>query len=324
MKKEKIVRIITILFWIYILASILFSVLGIFFEVDFNYIKTHYTSSVIIVEYIRAIVLVFLITLIKNIIIIFLYVIFKLNIKNYKKEKLDENDIKEYQGYYREKLTEISVAELSYIDNFEIDYPNIIVATLLNLKLKNKIEFDKSKEKIEKMGDNSGLSKNEKYILDNIKDGKLKNFNKFNFLLRVTEDAQNNNLIQSSKLKLKKIITITAIVFLILIILGAISFQIFENINSDSVTNYERVNQILGFSLISIILFLFPSFSIVFIVVYIIRSYINPYVRTKKGKEINEKIEGLKNYLKDYSTLEDKRSRAYGNLGRIFNIFYNV
>ena len=36
--------------------------------------------------------------------------------------------------------------------------------------------------------------------------------------------------------------------------------------------------------------------------------YENPYIRNKKSKDINEKLEGLKNYIKDYSLLDEKTS----------------
>ncbi len=32
----------------------------------------------------------------------------------------------------------------------------------------------------------------------------------------------------------------------------------------------------------------------------------DPYIRTKKGKEINKYLEGLKNYLKDFGNFEEK------------------
>ena len=33
------------------------------------------------------------------------------------------------------------------------------------------------------------------------------------------------------------------------------------------------------------------------------------YKRTKKGQEINRKLEGLKNYLKDYSMLDEREAK---------------
>ena len=35
-----------------------------------------------------------------------------------------------------------------------------------------------------------------------------------------------------------------------------------------------------------------------------------PYLRTKKGENLNKKIEGLKRYLKEFSTLKDESKDA--------------
>ena len=36
----------------------------------------------------------------------------------------------------------------------------------------------------------------------------------------------------------------------------------------------------------------------------------NSYIRTKKGEELNENLEGLKNYLKDFSTMHEKDEKS--------------
>ena len=41
-------------------------------------------------------------------------------------------------------------------------------------------------------------------------------------------------------------------------------------------------------------------------IVYVVHVSHNPGVRTKKGEEINLRLEGLKNFLKDFSTLDQK------------------
>lgn len=33
---------------------------------------------------------------------------------------------------------------------------------------------------------------------------------------------------------------------------------------------------------------------------------VNPYVRSKSGEEINHKLEGLKNYIKDFSVMNER------------------
>ena len=45
---------------------------------------------------------------------------------------------------------------------------------------------------------------------------------------------------------------------------------------------------------------------ITFLIISLIMNKKNPYVRGKEGNAINEKLEGLKNYIKDYSNLEEK------------------
>ena len=42
----------------------------------------------------------------------------------------------------------------------------------------------------------------------------------------------------------------------------------------------------------------------------IVGKEITPYVRTKIAKKINENLEGLKNYIKDFSNLKEKDKEA--------------
>ena len=44
--------------------------------------------------------------------------------------------------------------------------------------------------------------------------------------------------------------------------------------------------------------------------IYIIKSKKNSYIRTTKGEAINEKLEGLKNYLKDFSLINEKSEKS--------------
>lgn len=43
-----------------------------------------------------------------------------------------------------------------------------------------------------------------------------------------------------------------------------------------------------------------------FLIFSLIMNKKNPYLRSKKGNDINEKIEGLRKYIKDFSNLEQK------------------
>ena len=82
-----------------------------------------------------------LITIIKNIFIIIIYIGIKIGTKMYKKERLSQNDFQQTKDYYRDILQGYSPATLSFIDNFEIEYPSTIIATLLQLDKNNLIKM---------------------------------------------------------------------------------------------------------------------------------------------------------------------------------------
>ncbi len=97
--------------------------------------------------------------------------IFLGNFYGRKKEPLKIDFLKE-KDYYREIITQYSSLELSYIDDYKIDYKKDLVATLLSLQLKKKINIQGNDIKI--IDDSSfSLRKIEEYILSNIKFGKL-------------------------------------------------------------------------------------------------------------------------------------------------------
>jgi uncharacterized membrane protein len=51
---------------------------------------------------------------------------------------------------------------------------------------------------------------------------------------------------------------------------------------------------------------LYPIFSMIYFISYAYACNATPYVRTKKGNEVNEMLEGLKNYIKDFSLLNQE------------------
>lgn len=67
----------------------------------------------------------------------FIMWIFLGNFYGRKKEPLKIDFLKE-KDYYREIITQYSSLELSYIDDYKIDYKKDLVATLLSLQLKKK------------------------------------------------------------------------------------------------------------------------------------------------------------------------------------------
>lgn len=174
-----------------------------------------------------------------------------------------------------------------------------IVATILGLKLKKKIDIiDGNIQVIDSSED--GLENNEKYILKN----GLDNCNEFTFENLVKDDARNKGIIQRGrKLNAKSIIALLVIIVLIVVI-DVVYINIIANMpNGYLASGIELAMIVIGG--------IFFAFSPVGIVVYIL-SYVSSATksnntRTDKGEEVNEKLEGLKNYIKDYSNLDEKK-----------------
>ena len=62
--------------------------------------------------------------------------------------------------------------------------------------------------------------------------------------------------------------------------------------------------------IVILILFNLPISLATYFYTYIIKAKNNDYIRTKKGEEINQNLEGLKNYLKDFSSLHEKDEKS--------------
>ena len=253
--------------------------------------------------------------------IILIYLGIKLGIKKFKKDKLSSIDFKRYKGYYRDILQDYSPAELSYIDNFEILPKNDIVASLLSLELNKNISLGDKIQINSQIKEN--ISNNEKYILDCIEDGKINNFNETEFISKIKTDAIEHGLLKESKIEWKKLkkILLLSISFIALIIFICI-ILIIDLINNP--TNVAQWKLLLLVFAILLILNLPISLGLYF-GTYIIKAKNNNYIRTKKGEELNENLEGLKNYLNDFSIMNerDEKSLTLWENYLIYSVIFN-
>lgn len=259
--------------------------------------------------------------ILKNLQIILIYLGFRFGVKRFKKDKLSKIDFKKYKAYYRDILKNYSPAELSYIDKFEILFRNDIAASLLSLELNkniclaNEIQINNASTE--------NMSSNEKYILDSIENGMITNLNDTEFTTKVKEDAIRSGLLKKSKIEWGKFarVLIFSISFMALMIFICITlFSDFVS-NPTNIANWKLF--ILMFAIL-LVLYLPISISIYFYT-YIIKMKKNSYIRTKKGEELNENLEGLKNYLKDYSNIseEDEKSLTLWEDYLIYSVIFN-
>ena len=246
------------------------------------------------------ILLVYLPLLVFILIPLLVYYASKITKKRVLKESLSKIDFKKTKDYYRDILKNHTPLELSYIDNFKIDYFKDVIATILSLKLKKKIVI---KDNIIDIIDNNviNLSKSEIYILESIKDGKVVLNNCNDILDCVKEEAINNSLILKNKVKRENDATSAKFMFIgiaLFIFVLIFFYQSLENLY--------------------IIMVMFIIFGLSILLIAIQKFYNSvkkesyfqdknrSYKRTSKGKLLNYKIEGLKVYLEDFSKLSEK------------------
>lgn len=219
------------------------------------------------------------------------YIISKVNVHNIE-NKNSNLDFK----YYREILEETSSGVLSFVYNKKINYKDIIISTLLKFEKEKIIKIDHNNSYIEIFSSEfDGLIDYEKYILN---------------LLRF---ESNNNKIQFSNLKQ-------------IISNEKFKINVKELIKKSSKekgyykTNKFNTNIIVYIILINFIITIFELFSelnvgglcllntiILFLLCYISNRKI--YIRTKQGKILSDKLNGLKNYLIDFSLINERQLR---------------
>ena len=243
--------------------------------------------------------------------IISCYLAIRLAVSRSRKENMSKIDFVKEKDYFRDILKTYSAAELSYVDDFKIKKKREVVSTLLNLQLKNKIKI--VDDKIHVLDSNpEGLRKTEKFILRSIKDGKVV-IDLIGYMESYAQDEaiEDELIIQNSKetiIKRKNKMKNT------LLILGIVLFALFWIISSSA----GRINNMDGLakSMVTILIIYFGLFILdifialpLYLFTYSLMQY-NSFKRTEKGEEINEKLEGLRKYISEYTLLKDKDSKT--------------
>lgn len=212
-------------------------------------------------------------------------------IRNFNKDDFIKN-----KDYYREILEINSPLLIGYIDNFELDL-NKVIAELLYLRKENLIDI--KEEKIEKNNNSYNIKTIEKEILARITDGKLK-INISSYRERIAKQAEEILLIKRKRniYMPESKIKVGIIIFLFFFVTFIIAFKISEILRP-----------------IHMIIIWWPLVMFVFFLLCIgffggISDGCGElYKRTAKGRELNQKLEGLKNYLKDYSMLSEREAK---------------
>lgn len=302
MKKEKWIDII---FWCWILFGMIITinscleVYNLNIEMLINMLKEDFN----LIWYGFGIIFcIFIFQLVFNGFITIGYIVYKLVMRKHRKERLEKIDLKNDE-YYREIIPKYSVAVLSYIDDFEIN-ENDIAATILALKLKKCIGFNENK--IEILNENVELSKNEKYILNCLKTNSTVMMPEFK--KSVETDASDSKLVEK-KIKVVKMFFKSILSSIISSVLGIFLIRLLGE--NDEINEYITD----PFKMAMFITYLVGIIACFTVLPFVIWSkffiYIgvkikDPYLRSKEGKELNKKLEGLRKYILDFSLMEEK------------------
>lgn len=246
-----------------------------------------------------AFVIMIIFSLLKHFYLIIAYVAYKIAQRKHKKEKevkISKDDVK----YFRDIISKYSPSVLSYIYDFNVG-KNELIATLLMLELKGKIKIE---EKITILNsDYKDLEQNEIYILNAVKNCKLKKFDFDEYKKVVCEDSLNNNLLKKKGNRSKYITVfflITIVITIILFYYSFIKMMIISNSNSIEIVDF----------ILPIVAMVIVSMSPVFLLAYVFfyhKFQVNdPYIRNSEGKSLYIKLNGLKNFLTDFSNIKNK------------------
>lgn len=309
-KKTKYERILDFVFWgiIIVLTSIELYNAGLN-ELDMSELKDIRFQDIALKQYIMFVLILFLVTLfcgivsmIKTFYITITYFGIKIALKKHAKERIEKVDLKN-DNYYREILPKYSPSVLSYIDDFKIGKEDI-VATILSLELKGKIKIEDDDIVVINYA-NDGLDENEIYILDKIVKKTLASINILEYQKIVKRDSLKTGMLQEKEnveKKIKRKIVRNIIVYIIVLLSIIMLPYVCANIHNEIVSIL-----VLGLVVVLFALMLFMPFVMSnYISFYRIINKAEPYVRSDEGKVINEKLEGLRKYLIDFSKIEEK------------------
>ena len=227
--------------------------------------------------------------------------------KKYIKIKLSSVDFSKDKNYFRDILREYSPSVLAYIDNFSLNYPTALLGDLLMLEERKFIKINKDNITLINNVGKESLTPTLRYVFNNIVNGKL-NINRSEYENIVINEARSLDLLEDDEKEeniLKRDLIISSIiyiVFLILIIIIFLNIEVFNYISNPFIL----IVILFVIFLLLIILTFYPMMKLISLLMLSIKLKKNNGIRTLKGEEVNLKLEGLKNFLNDFSLLNEK------------------
>lgn len=273
---------VNILFWIYIIYSLITNYDFHYFKDTINYVSSYNLNIFLTcLTVIAKIFLDFIQKIPFTFILLVMYIFYLFYRKNYINKKtyiINEFNIDERKKELSNIIKEASPLVLKYISNYKLTDTALATAKLI---IKQKQE---NKEK---------LTLNEKYIV-NCQEHNIK-IDQDRLEREVVKDCKNKNLISKRKLITKNGMKFL-IIWLILIIINVIFYLILGKISLKGAIS-EIYLQLL-ISLLFLITFgIIPLIGLIYFIPYILENSKNYLFRTNKAKDINYKLASLKYFI---------------------------
>ena len=259
-------------------------------------------------------------------------------VKKYKKYRLSIDDFKKNNGYYRDLLKDYNPLELSYNNNYNLD-DNALIAMLLYLEKKN-VLYLKGDSYCVNNDNLNGLTDIEKEFVNCVINcnGNQIEVSLINISNLVNKSCYEKKLFIVGNIPKKKIVfdIIKAIMCYVILFIAWVNINSILNLLPE-VENVFFVFTIFGVLIILMLFIIFYPFVIFF--KYSLLFFLTKIKHSKRsdlGNEINNRLEGLKNFIRDF-TLLDERSKEelviwedyliysvlFGNNEKIYNEMKN-
>ncbi len=240
--------------------------------------------------------------------IFLLLLIILLIARKYYKYRLSIDKFEQNKGYYRDLLKDYNPLELSYNNNYILD-DNSLFAMVLYLQNKNVLSLKDDKyvinhDNVDRLDDLG------KQFMDCIKissSGKLE-VTYFNLTNLTDKSCKEKKILVMGNVPKKKFI----FDLLKSVILYVILFIAYMNLNTiyDIIPPIENIFfafMLIGLSVILVLfIYVYPFIFFIKIGLYYLATNIKHPKRTDLGNEINYKLDGLKNFIRDFSKLDER------------------
>jgi len=226
------------------------------------------------------------------------FIAYMIQAKRFKKKnkKHKKFDIK----YFRDDLKKISPAYMSFLQDYEIDLNRDVTAHILKLYIDKYLELKNDKFVTTKK-DRSNLEVSDILLLEYV-ESNFKDLNFFDNYKRAIKDEMFEEGYVTKAITIKEVISLASVFFINFFTIFFIAFlKINFSVKAKSILGVVLVIAIV----IAVLLLMFaPVIFIARIIAYRNHGMIK---RTKKGEELLEQIYGLKNFLKDFSIINDRK-----------------